>query len=123
MAGYECWRDSHPVSWAALPSPGPGTAWGQLAAHVPVWFSADLGLVLAYSSLLSSLSKGGRLTWKSRSPQHSGKGPYIGILWTPVQIDLALGCVTLELSLSLSGPQGPQGHHLYEVIWLGLDDL
>lgn len=86
MAGYECWRDSHPVSWAALPSPGPGTAWGQLAAHVPVWFSADLGLVLADSSLLSSLSKGGRLTWKSRSPQHSGKGPYIGILWTPVQI-------------------------------------
>lgn len=39
----------------------------QTAAHVPMWFSADPGLVQDDSSLFRSLSKGARLTWKSLS--------------------------------------------------------
>lgn len=60
---------------------------------VPLCFSADLELlqmvdgagwlgwvVLVDSSLSPGLSKGRRLTWKSLSPQHSGKGSGFGIL-------------------------------------------
>lgn len=52
--------------------------------------------MLADSLLFSSLSRGGRLTWKSLSPQDSRKGQGFGVLLTPVQISALplTSCVT-----------------------------